>query len=235
MDSKVVRADFGSGLICPRAQTCMDSKVVRADFRQRTDLPPGSNMHGLKSGSCRFWQRTDLPPGSNMLRRAAQTCSACKLAGVQIIPLLTLANQIFARTFFRFVALQLAYQAVGKFSRASSAGGRLNLQSSIKPPDRVGRRGLSEPREDFSRLPHLCMDSNVVRAEFGSGLICPRTQTCCALKSSAPFGARQDNCADLLGLQTRQGSNHSAAHVSESNSRSNVFQIRRASVCVPSR
>ena len=46
-------------------------------------------MHGLKSGSCRFWQRTDLPPGSNMLRRAAQTCSACKLAGVQIIPLPT--------------------------------------------------------------------------------------------------------------------------------------------------
>ena len=28
-----------------------------------------------------------------------------------------------------------------------------------------------------------------------------------------------------LGLQTRRGSNHSAAHVGESNSRSNVFQI----------
>ena len=70
-------------------------------FWQRTDLPPGSNMHGLKSGSYRFWLRTDLPPGSNMLRRAAQTCSACKLAGVQIIPLPTLANQILARTFFR--------------------------------------------------------------------------------------------------------------------------------------
>ncbi len=67
------------------------------------------------------------------------------------------------------------------------------------------------------------MDSNVVRADFGSGLIRNRAQTCCALKSSAPFGARQDNCADLLGLQTRRGSNHSAAHVGESNSRSNVF------------
>ena len=66
---------------------------------QRTDLTPDSNMHGLKSGSCRFWQRTDSPPDSNMLRRAAQTCSACKLAGVQIIPLPTLANQILARTF----------------------------------------------------------------------------------------------------------------------------------------
>ncbi len=109
-------------------------------------------MHGLKCGSYRIWQRTDLPPDSNMLRRAAQTCSACKLAGVQIIPLPTLANQILARTFFRSVALQFACQAVGKFSRASSAGGRLNLRSNIKQPDRVGRRGLSEPRENFSRL-----------------------------------------------------------------------------------
>ena len=39
------------------------------------------------------------------------------------------------------------------------------------------------------------------------------------LKHAAP------SCADLLGLQTRRGSNHSAAHVGESNSRSNVFQI----------
>ena len=72
-------------------------------FWQRTDSPPGSNMHGLKSGSCRFLQRTDSPPGSNMLRLAyADSGSACKLAGVQISPLPTLANQILARTFFRF-------------------------------------------------------------------------------------------------------------------------------------
>ncbi len=89
MDSKVVRADFGSGLICPRAQ---------------------------------------------------------------IIPLPTLANQILARTFSDSVSHLFAYPAVGKFSRASSAGGRLNLRSNIEQPDRVGRRVLSEPREDFSRL-----------------------------------------------------------------------------------
>ncbi len=78
---KVVRADFGSGLIRPRAQTCMDSKVVRAVF----------------------WHLTDLPPGSNMLRLAyADSGSACKLAGAQIIPLPTVANQILVRTFFRF-------------------------------------------------------------------------------------------------------------------------------------
>ena len=50
------------------------------------------------------------------------------------------------------VVLAFACPAVGKFSRASSAGGRLNLRSNIKHPDCVGRRGLSEPREDFSRL-----------------------------------------------------------------------------------
>ena len=84
-------------------------------FWQWIDLPTWLNtygmfyvnaagrMHGLKYGSCRFWQRNDLPPGSNMLRLAyADSGSACKLAGVQIIPLPTLANQILARTFFRF-------------------------------------------------------------------------------------------------------------------------------------
>jgi len=51
------------------------------------------------------------------------------------------------------------------------------------------------------------MDSKVVRKDFGSGLICPRALTFCALKSSAPFGARQDNYADsgsackLAGVQ----------------------------------
>ena len=39
----------------------------------------------------------------------------------------------------------------------------------------------------------------------------------------------------MLGLQTRRGSNHSAAHVGESNSRSNVLQIRREFACVSSR
>ena len=108
----------------------MDSKVVRADFGQ--------------------W--TDLPPGSNMLRRAAQTCSACKLAGVQIIPPPTLANQILARTFFRFrhasVCVPSRWKVLsGEFRRRPTA-----LVNKFVQLDRVGRRGLSEPREDFSRL-----------------------------------------------------------------------------------
>ena len=49
MDSKVVRADFGSGLIRPRAQTCMDSKVVRADFGSGLIRP------GLKHAWTQKW------------------------------------------------------------------------------------------------------------------------------------------------------------------------------------
>ena len=112
-----------------------------------------SLMHGLKSGSCRIWQRTDLPPGSNMLRLAyADSGSACKLAGVQIIPLPTLANQILVRTFFRFrrasVCVPSRWKVVsGEFRRRPTA-----LVIKFRKPDRVGRRGLFEPREDFSRL-----------------------------------------------------------------------------------
>ena len=123
-------------------------------FWQRTDLPTGSNMHGLKSGSCRFGQRTDSPPGSNMLRLAyADSGSACKLAGVQIIPLPTLANQILARTLFRlrraFVCVSSRWKVLsGEFRRRPTP-----LAIKLRNPDRVGRRGLSEPRKDFSRLP----------------------------------------------------------------------------------
>ena len=113
-----------------------------------------SLMHGLKSGSCRFWHRTDLPPDSDMLRLAyADSGSACKLAGVQIIPLPTLANQILARTFFRFRLVSVCVPSrwkvlSGEFRRRPTA-----LVIKFRKSDRVGRRGLSEPREDFSRLP----------------------------------------------------------------------------------
>ena len=112
--------------------------------------------------------------GSGLICPPTQTCCALKSSApsvarqdncadllglqtrrVQIIQQPKLANQILARTFFRSVALQLACTAVGKFSRASSAGGRLRLQTKFRKSDRVGRRGLSEPREDFSRL-HTC-------------------------------------------------------------------------------
>ena len=87
-----------------------------------------------------------------MLRRAAQTCSACKLAGVQIIPLPTLANQILARTLFKlrrtFVCVSSRWKVLsGEFRRRPTS-----LAIKFHKSDRVGRRGLSEPREDFSRL-----------------------------------------------------------------------------------
>ena len=49
MDSNMVRADLGSGLIRPRAQTCMDSKVVRAD------LGSGLIRPGLKHAWTQIW------------------------------------------------------------------------------------------------------------------------------------------------------------------------------------
>ena len=113
-----------------RAQTCMDSKVVRADF--------GSGLI--------------CPKGSNMLRRAAQTCSACKLAEVQIIPLPTLANQILARTFFRFRLTSVCVSSRWKVLSGEFRRRPTSLAIKSRKPDRVGRRGLSEPREDFSRL-----------------------------------------------------------------------------------
>jgi len=54
--------------------------------------------------------------------------------------------------FFISVAHPLACPAVGKFSRASSAGPPTVLATKFRKSDRVGRRGLFEPREDFSRL-----------------------------------------------------------------------------------
>ncbi len=90
---------------------------------------------------------------SNMLRLAyADSGSACKLAGVQIIPLPTVANQILARTFFRFrresVCVSSRWKVLsGEFRRRPTA-----LAIKFHKLDRVGRRGLSEPGGIFSRL-----------------------------------------------------------------------------------
>ena len=69
IDSNMVRAGFGSGLICPRAQTCMDSKVVRAEFGSGLIRPRAqtccasptrtparlANSPGFKSFHCPRW------------------------------------------------------------------------------------------------------------------------------------------------------------------------------------
>ena len=86
------------------------------------------------------------------------------------------------------------------------------------------------------------MGSKVVCADFGSGLICPRTQTCCASPTQTPArlanspGFKSFRCPRWrIKFSLERFSDHSAAHVGESNSRSNVFQICCASACVPSR
>ena len=70
MGSIVVRADFGSGLIWPRAQTCMDSNVVRVDFGSGLICPRAqtccasptrtparlANSPGFKSFHCPRWR-----------------------------------------------------------------------------------------------------------------------------------------------------------------------------------
>ena len=80
------------------------------------------------------------------------------------------------------------------------------------------------------------MGSKVVRTDFGSGLICPKGSNMLRAEIQRALRRAPRQLRGLrLGLQTRRGSNHSAAHVGESNSRSNVFPIRRATACVPSR
>ena len=127
------------------------------------------------------------------------------LAGVQIIPLPTLANQILARTFFRFRLVSVCVPSrwkvlSGEFRRRPTA-----LAMKFPKPDRVGRRGLSEPREDFSRLPTYAWTQKWFVQILGSGLICPRAQTCCALKSSAPSGARQTSTQTPARLANSPG------------------------------
>ncbi len=86
------------------------------------------------------------------------------------------------------------------------------------------------------------MHSKVVRADFGIGLICPRAQTCCASPTQTPArlanspGFKSFRCpSERIKFSLERFSDQSTAHVSESNSRSSVVHIRRASACVPSR
>ena len=68
MDSNMVRADLGSGLIRPRAQTCMDSKVVRADL--------GSGLIRPRAQTCMDSKVVRADLGSGLIRPRAQTCCA---------------------------------------------------------------------------------------------------------------------------------------------------------------
>jgi len=98
---------FGSELLRPRTQTCMDSKVVRADF------------------------------GSGLIRPRAQTCCAsptrtpARLANSPGFKSFRCPRKRIKFSLERFsdsYSHPFACPAVGKFSRASSAGDRRHLR-----------------------------------------------------------------------------------------------------------
>ena len=108
MDSKVVRADFGSGLICPRAQTCCASP---------TQTPARlANSPGFKSFRC----------PSERIKFSFERFSDQSRISLRPQPL---------------------ESSLGRVPQAADG-----TCKKFRKPDRVGRRGLSEPREDFSRL-----------------------------------------------------------------------------------
>ena len=113
MGSKVVRDDFGSGLIRPRAQT-------KSEWFLRTprDAYPGAQT------CCASPTQTPA-----RLANSRRTWSRRRTRKSKCVP-------------SRWKVLS------GEFRRRPTA-----LAIIFRKSDRVGRRGLSEPREDFSRLP----------------------------------------------------------------------------------
>ena len=120
-----------------------------------------NSVNGLKCGSCRFWQRTDSPPGSNMLRLAyadsgLQTRRGSNHSAAHVGESNSHSNVFQIRR--ESVCVPSRWKVLsGEFRRRPTA-----LAIKFSKSDRVGRRGLSESREDFSRLltfafPWLCL------------------------------------------------------------------------------
>jgi hypothetical protein len=147
MGSKVVRADFGSGLICPRAQTCCASPT-RTPARL-------ANSPGFKSIHC---PRSESNSRSNVFQ--ISRTSVCVSSRCLHSLLLEMGNQCRKTTLvahFGGSTLQCLRASVCVPSRWKVLSGEFRRRPTefvikLRNPDRVGRRGLSEPREDFSRL-----------------------------------------------------------------------------------
>jgi len=114
---------------------CMDSKVVRADFWQRNDLP--QTFKQIQNSLMRTPR--DACPG-------AQTCCA---SPTQTPARLANSRRTWSRRRTRkSICVPSRWKVLsGEFRRRPTA-----LAIKFRKSDRVGRRGLSEPREDFSRL-----------------------------------------------------------------------------------
>jgi len=179
---------FGSGLICPRSQTCCASP---------TQTPARlANSPGFKSFRCPRWRikfSLERFPDQSRIPLRAQPLES-SLGRVPQAPRfshalrLELGNKCRKTTRvaqFRGSTLQCLCASAcvpsrwkvlsGEFRRRPTA-----LAIKFRKSDRVGRRGLSEPREDFSRLITYAWTQKWFVQFFGSGLICPRAQTCCA-------------------------------------------------------
>ena len=141
MGSKVVRTEFGSGLICLRAQTCMDSKVVRTDFGSGLICPRAQTCCALKSSA---------PSGA----RETSTQTPARLANSPEFKSFRCPRW---RIKFSLERFQIHRESACVSSRWKVLSGEFRRRPTaraikLRNPDRVGRRGLSEPREDFSRL-----------------------------------------------------------------------------------
>ena len=181
MDSKVVRADFGSGLIRPKGSNMLRAEIQRAlrrAPRQLRRLARLANSPWFKSFRCPRWrikfslERFSDP--SRICLRAQPLESS--LGRVPQAPrlwhalLLEMGKQCRKTTqvaHFRGSTLQCLRTSVCVSSRWKVLSGEFRrrptaLAIKFSKSDRVGRRGLSEPREDFSRLltyvfPWLCL------------------------------------------------------------------------------
>ena len=127
----------------------------------------GSNMHGLKCDSCRFWQRNDVQtttecfmPTPRDAYPGAQTCCA---SPTQTPARLANSRRTWSRRRTRKSKCVPSRWKVlsGEFRRRPTA-----LAIKFRKSDRVGRRGLSEPREDFSRLLTYAFPWRVSAARF---------------------------------------------------------------------
>ncbi len=159
---------------------CCGLKYGSCRFWQRTDLPPGSimlraeiqralrraprqlrrlarlaNSPGFKSFCCPRWRIKFSLERFQIRRASVYVPSRCLHA-----LLLEMGNQCRKTTrvaHFRGSTLQCLRESACVSSRWKVLSGEFRrrptaLAIELRNPDRVGRRGLSEPREDFSRL-----------------------------------------------------------------------------------
>ena len=109
----MVRADFGSGLICPLAQTCC------AELRRLARL---ANSPGFKSFHCPRWRiKFSLERYLDYVAHSFAYPAAGKFSGFKSFHCPSWRIKFSLERNLDYVAHSFAYPAAGKFYRASSA------------------------------------------------------------------------------------------------------------------